>query len=325
MIRRRTLGLLLAGPALARGAAAQPAWPDRPVRLVVPFPPGNTADIVARLLSEGLARSLGQAVVVENRAGAAGTVATEAVARARDGHTFLLTTASPLVISPAVQRVGYDPVRDFAPVARLGSIAVMLVSRNDLPAATLAELLALLRAHPDRHEYASVGLGTFTHLTMELFRTKTGVELTHIPHRGAGAAHADLMAGRIALMFDSIASANAQVQAGRLKAFAVSTPERSSFAPAVPTLRESGIPALADFDVAVWAGLLAPTGTPAPVLARLTEAVQAELARPEIRDRLQAQSIAPQPPEAPGAFAEALRREVAQWTALARELRLDVE
>ncbi|NKC33888.1 Bug family tripartite tricarboxylate transporter substrate binding protein [Falsiroseomonas selenitidurans] len=324
MIRRRAFPLLLAAPALLGRASAQAGWPDRPVKLVIPFPPGNTADIVARLLTEGLAARLGHPIVVENRVGAAGTLGVEAVARARDGHSFLLTTASPLVISPAVQRVSYDPVHDFVPVSRLGSIAVMLVGRNDLPAATLMELVALLRANPGRFEYASVGPGTFTHLTMELFRTAIGAEVTHVPYRGAGAAHADLIGGRVALMFDSIASANAQVAAGRLRGFAVSTPERSPFAPAVPTVRESGIATLQGFDVAVWAGLLAPAGTPPAVVAHLGQAVSAELARPEFQERLRMQSIAPQAPEAPEAFARILRREVAQWTRLARELQLDV-
>lgn len=305
-------------------ARAQRGWPERPVRLVVAFPAGNTADIVARILADGLSSRLGQPVVVENRAGAAGTLATEAVARATDGHTFLLTTASPLVISPAVQRVAYDPLRDFRPIARLGSIAVMLIARRELEVENVSDLVALLRRTRGGLDYASVGPGTFSHLSAELFRTALGVEMNHVPYRGAGAAHADLLGGRIALMFDSIASANAQVAAGRLRGLAVTTAERSPFAPDIPTLRESGLPELAAIDVGVWCGLLGPASTPDAVAARLVGAAQAELTRPEVRGRLEAQSITPGVPEQPEVFARALADEVALWARVAREARLDV-
>lgn len=326
-MRKRHLIATLAAAAATRAlpAGAQTArWPERPLRLLVPFPPGNTADVVARLIADGLATRLGQPVVIENRVGAAGTLACEAIARARDGHAFLLTTASPLVISPAIQRVAYDPLRDFRPIARLGTVAVMLVGRPDLPAADLPSLLALLRRTTGGLDYASVGPGTFTHLTMELLRDALGVEMAHIPYRGAGAAHADLIGGRVALMFDSIASANTQVQAGRLRAYAVSTAARSPFAPDVPTLRESGIPTLAGFDVSVWVGLLGPAGTPDDVAAHLGAAIAGELARPGIQARLEAQSIAPILGDTPSAFSEAMHAEVALFTRLAREARLDV-
>ncbi|HYG44835.1 MAG TPA: tripartite tricarboxylate transporter substrate-binding protein, partial [Bordetella sp.] len=196
------------------------SWPTKPVTLVIPFPPGNTADLVARALQDPLGKALGQPVIVDNKPGAGGNIAVQNVARAdNDGYTLLLTTGSPLVINPALyQNLPFDAERDFTPVAIVGSIPMVLIARNDLPVNSVAEFLSYARNNASTLTYASVGQGTFTHLGMELFTRAADLHLTHSPYRGASAAHLDLIGGRVDFMFDSVASSNALLKGGRVKA-----------------------------------------------------------------------------------------------------------
>jgi tripartite-type tricarboxylate transporter receptor subunit TctC len=324
MDRRTFSAGLLASVGYATGVKAQASWPRQPIKLIIPFPAGNTADIVARIIQPGLAQRLGQPVVVDNRAGAGGSLGVSAVAKADDGHSFLLTTASPLVINPAVYKtLPYSVETDLAPIGKLGSISVMLIGKKDLPASTVAELIAHVKANAGKLDYASVGAGTFTHLTMELFRKQAGFDIQHVPFRGASAAHAELISGRVALMFDSIASANAQVRGGQVKPFAVTSATRSPFAPDVPTIAELKLPGLDDFNVGVWIGTFAPTSTPPEIVSRLEVAIRAEMAEPEVVAKLNQQSINVEVSENPVAFMKLVLAEKAQWTQVAREIKLE--
>jgi tripartite-type tricarboxylate transporter receptor subunit TctC len=324
MDRRAFSTGLVASVASASRARAQTGWPRQPIKLIVPFPAGNTADIVARILQPGLARRLGQPIVVDNRAGAGGSLGVSAVAKADDGHSFLLTTASPLVINPAVYRtLPYNVDTDVVPIAKVGSISVMLIGRKDLPASTVPELIAHAKSNAGKLDYASVGAGTFTHLTMELFRQKAGLDIQHVPFRGASAAHTELISGRVSIMFDSIASANAQVRGGLVKAFAVTSAARSPFAPDVPTIAELGLPGLDDFDVGVWIGAFAPPSTPPEIVSRLEAAIRAEMAEPDVVARLNQQSIGVELSDNPSAFMALVLKEKAQWTRVAREIKLE--
>lgn len=320
------VGSALASAASADCARAQGAgggWPNRPVKLVIPFPPGNTADIIARALGEQLSPLLGQPVIVENQAGAAGIVATGAVARADDGHTFLLTTASPLVLNPAVYaKLPYDVARDFTPIAELGTISVMLVVSPSFPANDLGSLIAHLKARPGALHYASVGPGTFTHLTMERFKQIAGVDVVHVPYRGAGAALTDLMGGRVGLMFDSIASSNAQVKGGTLKGIAVTSKARSPFAPDVPTLAESGVSGFEDFEVEVWAGLLGPATTLKANIDKLTSLINEVLRGGAFKEKLATQSISLAAPNGSDAFTARIAADRRTWEQVAKRAQL---
>lgn len=317
--RRRTL---IVAPILAAGGtrhAAANAWPTRPIRLVIPFPPGNTADIIARIMSEPLAAALQQPVVIDNRPGAGGALAAENVARATDGHSFFLTTASPVVILPAfVSGLRYDPMRDFAPIALLGSGAVMLVANRDVPATTLPELVAWLRSRPGAVNFASTGRGTLGHLTMERFMRATGTQMVHVAYRGSTAAAADLISGQVSLLWDTLASTNALAREGRVRALAVSSRARSAFAPDVPSLAESGVPELFDHDVVGWIGLFGPAATPQPVVQRLASLAGDVVAMREYAARLAAASLTAPPPTPTESFARTVRDDFAAWSDLAR-------
>jgi len=278
MPRRRHLFLAFAAPA-ARAAE----FPERPLRLVVPFAPGGNLDFTARLLAPSLARLLGQPVVVENRAGAGGVVGTEAVARARpDGHTLLMGSSGPLSLLPATTpSLPYDPLRDLAPVAAAYRIPIVVVAARDLPAADLAGLVALARRRP--LTAGTSGSGTGAHLAVELFSHGSGVTLLHVPYRGTGPAFTDLVAGTIDTVFDQLSSALPLHRDGRARILGVGAARRLATLPAVPTLREAG---LVEPELTTTLGLLAPAGTPAAVIETLRAAVAATLADAEIRARL---------------------------------------
>ncbi|HEY8357669.1 MAG TPA: tripartite tricarboxylate transporter substrate binding protein, partial [Ramlibacter sp.] len=259
---RRRLLALAAGAALALaafGAAAQ-SFPTKAVTLVVPFPPGGTTDIVARVIAEGMAAELKQPVVVENRAGAGGNVGAESVARARaDGYTLLVSTAGPLAINHHLYaRQGYEPVRDFAPVALLGMVPIMLVTGVQQPFKTVPELIAYAKANPGKISYGSQGNGTTSHLTMELLKHEAGLEMTHVPYRGSAPAATDLIGGTIQVMFDNSPSTLPFVTGNRMRALGVASAER------VPAMKD--IPAISEtvkgFESSAWFALVAPAGTP---------------------------------------------------------------
>lgn len=265
--RRMILGGALALPAL--GARAQGEWPARPVRLVVAYPPGGSTDIVARLLAERLARAWGQPVIVENRAGASGTLGADVVAKAApDGYTLLLGASSEMAIARVTFRsLPYGAARDFTPVARTSEQPFLLLVNAALPATSVAELVALAKARPGALNYASFGNGTSTHLMGELLRVSTGIEIAHVPYRGSAPGIADLIAGQVQMSFDTVPAGTPHIgPGGRLRALAFTHTARSAAAPSVPTTTEVGFPQLVG---STWSALVAPAGTPEPILRRI--------------------------------------------------------
>ena len=291
-MRLRILALCLT--ALLPIAPAWAAWPDRPIKLIVPFPPGGPNDAVARLVAEPLSQQLGQPVVIDNRAGAGGTIGSDAGAKAApDGYTLTLgSTSSHSLPTLLKQRIGYSPTTSFAPVGLIGRTPTVLLANIRVPVRDYQELLALARSQPGKLTYGSSGVGTLNHLISEYFKAETGTFLVHIPYRGTGQAMSDLLAGQIDLMFDAVVTAAPQVKAGKLRALAVSSTQRVPSLPEVPTLDELG---LKGFQGSLWVGLLAPAGTPAAVTERLNRELQATLHRPEVRTRMSALGFEPQP------------------------------
>jgi tripartite-type tricarboxylate transporter receptor subunit TctC len=305
------------GAALLAAPARAQTWPSRPVRIIVPFPPGGPADVLGRLLAERLAEGWGQPVIIENRGGAGGNIGAEAVARAApDGHTLLLCASSHVQGAALYGKLAFDPIRDFTPVAQVAYYSLVLVVHPSVPATTLAEFEALLRANPGQVTITSAGVGTPTHLTAELFRSRTGVEFTHVPFGGAAPAHAALLGGQVQAMFHNPVMAVPAVQAGRLRALATTGAVRAVALPEVPTLAESGYPG---FDSGTWYAVLGPAGLPAPVVARIDADLRRVIALPAVRDRLAAQSMEPRDIE-PETLAAVMREELVRWTEVIRRL-----
>ncbi len=315
--RRAILAAALALPALRPALAA---WPERPIRLIVPVAPGGSLDPLARLIARHLGDALGQPVVIENHAGAGGNIAFEMVARARpDGHTLLVGWDS-LAINPALYpRVGYDPLRDYAPVIQTVRTAQILVVRNALPAASLADFVALTRRSPV--SLGSPGNGSIGHLAAEMLKSRSGAEWTHIPYRGGGPAIQDLIAGHIDAVFLTLPAVTEHVRAGRIRALGVTTAARTPALPDVPTFIESG---LEGFEVVSWQGVLAPAGTDPAIVARLNAEVRRVLTLPAVVAQLEGQGFEPVagPPEA---LAARLAGDVPAWPAIVRaaDARLD--
>jgi tripartite-type tricarboxylate transporter receptor subunit TctC len=322
--RRALMAAALAAAAPA-GARGQPGagWPDRPVRILVPYPPGGPTDIMARIVAQGLARELPQPVVVENRSGANGTIGSEVVARAAPGGSMFLANASAHVIVPHLMpNLPFDAVADFAPVTTIAAVPLMLVVTPSLPVRSVAELVAHAKANPGRLNYASSSSGGATHLAGELFKQMAGVQMTHVPYRGSGPAVADLVAGNVQLMFDSMPSSAGAVRDGRLRALAVSTARRIAAFPDLPTVAEAG--PLPGYEIATWYAIWAPARTPAPIVARMQQAVAASLRTEEARQRLAAlgaEAVADTPEE----FGRFVRSEYARWGRLVREANIRAE
>jgi tripartite-type tricarboxylate transporter receptor subunit TctC len=275
------LALALAGPA---PAAAQD-WPAKPVRLIVPYVAGGAADIFGRTLAQKLGEAMHQSFIVENRPGANGGIGSEFVAKsAPDGYTLLATASGPIVVNPVLYaKVPYDPVRDFAPVAQGTVYQDVLVTLSSSPIRSLAELVAAARAKPGAISYGSTGVGGGNHLAGELLALSTRTQLTHVPYKGSAAALADLLGGQLSFMFDTVITSVPQIRAGKLRAFAVSSAKRASALPDVPTMQEAGI---AGFDISQWQGILAPAGTPRPVVERLNAEIVRALHAPDVSERL---------------------------------------
>jgi tripartite-type tricarboxylate transporter receptor subunit TctC len=306
----RLLGITAAMPALVPAAQAQPRWPDRPIRIIVPYPPGGSTDPVARLLASELQNRLGQPVVVENRAGAAGSIGTEAVARAApDGTTFLFHT-SVLATEPSFkQNLPYNVLTDLVPVSLLVTGPYLLVVNPALPARNVGELVAFARANPGKVNFGSAGTGSSGHLIGELFALRAGAQMVHVPYRGGGPSVTALMQNEIQFIFDTIPGSRALVEDGRLRALAVTSAERAPLLPQVPTIVESGLP---DFANEFWLGLLAPARLPPEIQARMAEAVRASLAEPAFRERLMPLGMVPRG-LGPEEFGATLRRDIAEW------------
>jgi tripartite-type tricarboxylate transporter receptor subunit TctC len=312
---RPLLWVIASFAALSAQAQPQP-YPSRPVVLVVPYPAGGSADILARTVGQKLGERLGQTVVVENKAGAGTAIGAKAVALAQpDGYTLLLGTVSSQAINPAMNKVGYEPLRDFAPVAPLASIPFVLVAHHSLPANSIAELIALSKSTPGQISYASAGVGTSNHLAGELLASAAQISLLHVPYKGSAPALNDVMAGHVPMMFDLLATALPAVQAAKLKALAVTGKTRTPLLPGVPTAIESG---LKDFEVSAWFGIFAPAGTPAAIVDRLNADITAVLQLPEMQKRLRELGADPET-GTPESYSRYVRSEARKWAEVVKK------
>ena len=295
---------------------AQDAWPSRPIRFILPFPPGGGTDILGRLIAERLSTSLGQPVVTENRGGAGGNVGAEAAAKsAPDGYTIVLVAPS-LAISPTLySKINYDPVKDFAPVSLVATVPNVMITQPSLPVQTLGEFIAYAKGKPGALNFGSGGAGTSNHLAGELFNIVTGARLVHIPYKGVNLAMQDVLAGNVHLVFIGIPAAAPHIKAGKLRALALVAPQRSSALPEVPTVAEAG---LRDFEVTTWYGVLAPAGTPRNVVTRLNTELVKIMHSPELKDRLAATGTEPLT-STPEEFAAYIKREIAKWGEVVRK------
>jgi tripartite-type tricarboxylate transporter receptor subunit TctC len=301
--------------AVAASAIAQTApFPTRPIRLIVPYPPGGPLDTAARALAERVKDSLGT-VVVENRPGAGGNLGVDQVAKsAPDGYTLVIGAVATHAVNPWLfRKLPYDPIKDFVPITLITHVPNVLVITPEraaqLKVASARDLVDYLRSHPGQLNYASGGNGSAGHMAGELLKSQAGVSAVHIPYAGAGPAQLGLLAGQTDFMFDNLASATTQIKAGKLRALAVTTPQRAASLPDVPTMAESGLPG---FDVSTWFGVFAPAGTPAPIVSRLNQTLTAALKTPEMRERLARMGAEPAPMSSEQ-FAELVRNELAKY------------
>ncbi len=303
--------LLCCAPAMAAGAQ----YPDRPIRLIVGFPPGGAADILGRIAAQRLTEGVGQQVVVDNRGGAGSLIATETVARANpDGYTLLFTSI-PHVINPHLYRkVAYDAVRDFAPVVQFVAVPLMMASHPTLPAKSVKELIAHAKASPGQVNYGSGGSGSSSHLAMELFKSMAGVSLVHVPYKGVGPMITDMLAGQVRLTISSAVPLTPQVKGGKLRGLAVTSPKRSPSFPDLPAIAET----VPGYEVVNWFGILAPAGTPRAIILRLNQEFNAGLASADLRTRLASQGadVAGGTPEE---FGKVIRADFAKWAKVVRE------
>jgi tripartite-type tricarboxylate transporter receptor subunit TctC len=322
MHRRTLLGLagalpfgtFTAAPAQAQSA---PNWPTQPLRIVVPYAAGGPTDIPARLLAEELSKILPQRPVVENRTGAGVVVGTEVVAKARDGHTILYTTISHAVLRPLFPRLSFDPVADFAPVALVGQIPMVLMVNKDLPVNNLQDLIRLYRDNPGKYDYGSSGNGGALHLASELFlRQAGGLRVAHVPYRGSAAAMPDMLNGTVSMMLDVANNTLPFVQRGEVKALAVSSSHRLPQLPDVPTFKEQGLP---DYEAYTWHMVLAPKATPEAVVRQLNTAINGVLAQPAVQKKLEDLAMEVRSDSTPESTAQWLQSEMTKWEAIIRE------
>jgi tripartite-type tricarboxylate transporter receptor subunit TctC len=302
--------------ALAPFAAFAQAYPDRPVHLIVPFPPGGGADILARTVMPRVAQALGKPIVIENKPGAGGNVGAEYVARAApDGYTLLYGTNGTHAINPALYRnLRFDAAKDFVPVSRMTTIATLLIVNPRFPPASVDELIRYAKANPGKVNFASAGNGTTSHLAGELFKTMAGIDIVHVPYRGGALAVTDLIGGQVQMMIDVMPNAYPLAKDGRARGIAVATATRYAGAPEFPTIAESGLPG---FEASAWDGIFVPAGTPAPVVARLNAAIREALEDPQIAEALRARGAQPMP-NSPEAFARHIADSAENWARAVR-------
>lgn len=314
---KRAAVVALAGAltTVAGGVVAQ-AYPTKPMRIIVPFPPGAATDIQGRFIAQKLSDTLGQQVIVDNRAGANGTLGLDLAAKAPpDGHTLVLGQTGNLAISPGLTKVPYDPLRDFAPISLILSSPHVIAVHPSLPARTVKELVALARSRPGQLNYASTGAGSAGHLGVELFKKLTKIDLLHVPYKGAVPGFTDLVAGHVSMMFTSVLSTQSFATAGRVRMVGVASAQRSPSAPDVPTIAEAGFPGV---EVTSWWGLLAPAATPKDIVTRLHAEIVKIMASPDARDRITAigGDIATSTPQQ---FSDLIRTEHTKWAQLIKE------
>jgi tripartite-type tricarboxylate transporter receptor subunit TctC len=321
---RRGLSLLIAalGFALATAAPAGAQYPDKPIRLLLPFPAGGTVDLVARLVTAQMAEDLGRPFVIENRAGAGGVIATDATAKAApDGYTLMLTTPNHTINAALNPKLPYDSEKDIAPISIIAEIPELLVSHPPAPFASFAEFIAYARRNPGKLNYASAGNGTLPHLTMELLLRRLGIEVAHIPYRGAAPAMTDLLAGQVQLKMDTYATARQVVAEGKLRALAFASRERSPLMPDVPTVAEMGLPG---YEGILWMGLVAPAATPQAVVDELATTAQRAVRSPALAERLKREGVEPVN-GTPQAFAAQIAKEITEWRGLAQAAKISLE
>ena len=303
-------------------AAAQP-YPNRPITLIVPFPPGGSTTIVARIIGEKMSETLGQTIVIDNRGGAGGTVGTRAAAKSPpDGYTILLSYTATMAIGPHVQAAaGYDPRKDLAPIGRIGAAPMVIVVHPSVEAKSVADLIGLIKKSPKPYQYGSAGVSTVGHLAGELFAYQSKLKLEHIPYKGTGPMMTDLLGGHIKLSFTNIPSAHGSVASGKLRALAVASARRSQMMPDVPTASQSGLPG---YDAALLHGLSAPAGTPKEAIDRLNKELRAALASPDVLKRLATEG-AEAMPSSPAEYAADIEREDAIWSKLIKSIGLNAK
>ena len=304
-------------------AHAQDAWPSKPLRLIVPFTPGGVTDTSGRLIAESLGKRLGQQVVVDNKPGASGNIGTAlAKGSAPDGYTLVLGFDGTMVINPHVfSKLPFDPVKDFAPIGKIGDATLILVANPNVPAKSLLDVVNLSKSTAGGLSFGTSGTGGTPHIAGELLKMRTGANLTHIPYKGGGQAMTDVLGGTIPLVYTAVAGAHGHVKAGKLKAIAVSSAQRTSSLPDVPTFAESGVP---DFVVNSWVGLFAPTGTPAAIVTRLNTELNAVLNDATVREKLRVMGIEPAP-GTPEQYRDEIRRDLDRYGAVVKSAGISVD
>jgi tripartite-type tricarboxylate transporter receptor subunit TctC len=321
---RRWPSLLMAalGFALAAAAPAAAQYPDKPIRLLLPFPAGGTVDLVARLVTAQMTEELGRPFVIENRAGAGGVIATDATAKAApDGYTLMLTTPNHTINAALNSKLPYDSEKDIAPISIIAEIPELLVSHPSAPFDSFAGFVDYAKRNPGKLNYASAGNGTLPHLTMELLLRRLGIEVAHIPYRGAAPAMTDLLAGQVQLKMDTYATARQLVAEGKLRALAFASRERSPLMADVPTVAEMGLPG---YEGILWMGLVAPAATPQPVVDRLATTAQRAVRSPALVERLKRDGVEPVG-GTPQAFAAQIGKEIVEWRSLAQAAKISLE
>ena len=291
-------------------------YPNKPITIVVPATPGGAIDLAARLIGAKLTAAWGQPVAIDNKGGAAGMLGSDMVAKAApDGHTLALVASSHAINPSMYKKLPFDTLRSFEPVVLTHVVPLLLAVSPGVPAKNVAELVSWLKAHPGKASYASSGSGGAPHMSAELFKTMAGVDVTHVPYKGSTAAHPDLIAGRVELMFDTVAAIAPQVKGGTVRALAVTTARRSAVFPDLPTMQEAGI---RGYETSTWGGLLAPAGTPKEVIAKLNAEVNKALAAPDVREKLAAAGIEPAG-GSPQQFADFIQSEMTRWGKVAKD------
>jgi tripartite-type tricarboxylate transporter receptor subunit TctC len=312
----KTSRLIAALALAAASAASAQSYPDHPVKVLVPWPPGQATDVAARMVSERLAAALGQPFVIDNRPGAGGVLGSEVAAKSpNDGYTLLAASSGPISISPNVQKVAYDPLRDFSPISLIAVNPFVLVVSPSLPASNVRELIGLLRANPGKYSFSSSGSGATSHLMSSLFNSMAGVDAVHVPYKGSSQSVTDVASGQIAYTIESVTSVGALARSGRVRALAVTSAKRAEAFPELPTLAESGVPG---YEMFGWIGLAAPAGAPKGVVERLSAETRKIMQDPELRKKFVAGGMEPAG-NTPAEFAEFMRKQNDRYAAIVKQ------
>ncbi len=323
-MRGFSVGVALCLACMSMAQAQAQAWPDRPVRVIVPFPPSGATDLVARVVTQRVSRELGQQFVIDNKPGAGGTIgAAEAVKGAPDGYTLLLTTSSTHAISPhLMKRLAYDARKDFTPIAHLADAPSVLLVTPGLPVKNVAELMAYAKAHPGQLNYASSGNGTIVHLGTAAFSARAGIEMTHVPYKGTAQSITDLASGNVQVLLDSLPTGMPHARSGRVRALAVTGDKRSAFAPELPTLSESGLPG---YSSVTWFGLYGPAGMAPALVERINQAFSKAMQSRELADSLIKLGVDPAAPSTPAQFAQMVDADSERWAEVIRKYKISID